>query len=237
MKKISLLIALISILFAACDDGDITTSDVVYTQTGRTLNLSVDILGVNSNNWPDGCNVVVAGFSDSEYADISKNILSNGNIDVQLTGIGTSVKKIEICVINRLRKRIATFYEYDCSDTTENQIDINAGAINVSSRYSAVQSAVFNQKCITCHGKSTFASAGLYLTDSLSYNALVNKYSTKDTTALLVLPNNADLSFLLKVVNGNADSLLRHPHKGIIPDYENWRLNLIKDWINFGAEE
>ena len=81
MKKISLLIACISILFTACDDGDITTSDVAYTQTGRTLNLSADISGVN--NWPDGYNVVVAGFSDSEYADISKNILSNGNIDVQ----------------------------------------------------------------------------------------------------------------------------------------------------------
>jgi len=237
-KKVFLTLCLSLMLLAGCDDGDITNDNVLYTRTGRTLNLSADISGINS--WADGYNVVVAGFSDSEYADISKNIQSDGKIKVQLAGINSSVKTLKICVVNRLRVCVATFYSFDCSKVTDDEIILDAGNVNVG-MMQAVKNSIFSTTCVTCHGSSKGAAAGLFLTDSLCYNALVNHRSARDTSSCLVVPGQPDSSFLLKVLKGEVmkthdgitDTLVKFDHINMIPNYLHY--DLLESWIETGA--
>ena len=123
MKKI-LIISILAL--SACDDGDVMET-INVESSGRTVKIAASVSGIE--NWPSGYNVVVAGFGDSKYADISKNIFTATADTLVLNGIGNDVKTIEICAINRLRERIATFYENDISNNNEAEIILDAGAV------------------------------------------------------------------------------------------------------------
>ena len=98
----------------SCDDGRIYEKTETLSEEGRTLRMSGRISGINK--WPDGYSVVVAGFSDeSEYAVVTKTIpaVENDEIQVTMTGVSDKVTTIELCVINRLRKRVISFRSMD----------------------------------------------------------------------------------------------------------------------------
>ena len=97
----------------SCDDGRIYEKTETLSEEGRTLRMSGRISGINK--WPDGYSVVVAGFSDeSEYAVVTKTIpaVENDEIQVTMTGVSDKVTTIELCVINRLRKRVISFGQW-----------------------------------------------------------------------------------------------------------------------------
>ena len=98
----------------SCDDGRIYEKTETLSEEGRTLKMSGKINGISK--WPDGYSVVVAGFNDeSEYAVVTKTIpaVEDDEIQVTMTGVSDKVTTIELCVINKLRKRVISFQSMD----------------------------------------------------------------------------------------------------------------------------
>ena len=227
MKKLLIIIIL---ALSACDDGDVMET-INVESSGRTVKIAASVSGIE--NWPSGYNVVVAGFGDSKYADISKNIFTDTADTLVLNGIGNDVKTIEICAINRLRERIATFYENDISNNNEAEIILDASAVQAD-MFSGIQKTLFNPTCAACHGGGKSAAAGLYLTEGKSYDALVNVASSKATDgSVRVVPGNAANSFLYKVVTGT-DGVLSFDHSNMITEEK--YVKLIENWITKGIE-
>ncbi len=223
------------IVAISCDDGKIYEETVRVTSEGGSIRLTGQIEG--NNNWPSGYTIALAGFSDdSEYAKTAKNITTgnNGAMDITLTSIPSDVTSIEICAINRLRKRIVSFYTYDYTEQTDT-IYIETGTVDAN-MFNSIQTNVFDRTCINCHGGSTSAADGLYLTEGQSYNALVNVVADKsEDSLLLVNPGNSEESFLHLVLNTDITSDWAMDHINMVTSSD--LLNLIDDWIDNGAVE
>ncbi|MCQ2606720.1 MAG: hypothetical protein MJ204_09340 [Bacteroidales bacterium] len=232
MKAHSLIIACFSaLLLSSCDEGDINEK-IVLSTTGKTAKITTNIFGVES--WPSGYNVVIAGFTaNNTYANISKNIPASTNGEIVLSGISDNVTSLEICVINRLRERIVTLYQYDCSKDNTDTIVKNAGTINAG-MFPSIQNNIFTTTCARCHGLGKSAAANLNLTSDSSYISLVQHESTKSPGKTRVVPNNVEDSYLYDVISGN-DTILSFNHTNMIANYNDIRL--IEKWISNGAEE
>lgn len=233
-KEILSTVLLLMLGFAACDDGKIYNENNHITAEGSTLKITANISGIDK--WPDGYSVVVAGFGENDYAIISKGIptpeTEDGAVSVILSSISGDVKQVELCVINRLRKRIATFYESDFNAQADT-IFLNAGTINAR-MFNSIQRNVFDSYCIACHGTSTTAAGGLFLTEGKSYQALVNvKADLSPEEKMLVHPGEPDDSFILDILLSN---MTRHDHSDILSVMPE-KITLLKSWIEGGAEE
>ena len=148
----------------SCDDGRIYEKTETLSEEGRTLRMSGRISGINK--WPDGYSVVVAGFSDeSEYAVVTKTIpaVENDEIQVTMTGVSDKVTTIELCVINRLRKRVISFRSMDDLTAVDDTILMDVGTVDAG-MYHGIQEKVFNTTCAHCHGGGSSAAGNLYLT-------------------------------------------------------------------------
>ena len=100
---------LFSCLAISCDDGKIYDENNQTEREGGTVKLTAQINGIDS--WPGGYSVVLAGFTpDNAFAQTAKGIsqTADGTINMVLAGIPSEVTQIEVCVINKLRKRIAS---------------------------------------------------------------------------------------------------------------------------------
>lgn len=223
---------LLVLLFTSCDDGRIYEEHVVIPEEGRVVKLTGKLTG--AEKWSSGYNVVVAGFDDeNDYAIITKSIPADECQEVVLSGISDDVTRIELCVVNRLRKRILSYETFDCPLTADT-IRLDIGIKNVG-MYATIQGQLFNTTCANCHGASTQAAAGLYLTEGKSYGALVNKYSRKVEDKLLVKPNDADESILYQTLATNISTMWNYDHtKEVL--YDEW-LDVLEDWIDDGAKE
>ena len=156
----------------SCDDGRIYEKTETLSEEGRTLKMSGKINGISK--WPDGYSVVVAGFNDeSEYAVVTKTIpaVEDDEIQVTMTGVSDKVTTIELCVINKLRKRVISFQSMDDLTAVDDTILMDVGTVNVG-MYHGIQEKVFNTTCAHCHGGSSSAAANLYLTESVLHTLL-----------------------------------------------------------------
>lgn len=219
----------------SCDDGRIYEKTETLSEEGRTLKMSGKINGISK--WPDGYNVVVAGFSDeSEYAVVTKTIpaVEDDEIQVTMTGVSDKVTTIELCVINKLRKRVISFQSMDDLTAVDDTILMDVGTVNVG-MYHGIQEKVFNTTCAHCHGGGSSAAANLYLTEGKSYEALVNRPSKKVDGMLLVKPDSAQESVLHTLLNTTISSTWGYDHSKEIVSSP--ILTLIDDWINNGAQE
>lgn len=237
MKREFLSIIMLLVLGCmACDDGKIYDENTIGTVEGSTLKVTARISGIDK--WPDGYSVVVAGFGATDYAVISKGIPAsekeNETVSIVVSGITGEVSQIELCVINRLRKRIATFYKTDFKAQADTII-LNVGTINAG-MFNCIQENVFNAYCTACHGTSNTAAAGLHLTSGDSYRALVSIPAIKSPASeWLVNPGNTQNSFLHSVLNTDITADWRIDHIDMITSPE--LLNLIDNWIEDGAKE
>ena len=121
---------LFSGLAISCDDGKIYDENNQTEREGGTVKLTAKISRVDS--WPGGYSVVLAGFTpDNAFAQTAKGIrqTDDGTIDMVLAGIPSEVTQIEVCVINKLRKRIASFYAADYTEQADT-IRLNAGNLD-----------------------------------------------------------------------------------------------------------
>ena len=233
MKKLGAWgMVLTVLLFFSCDDGRIYEEEAVLPEEGRVVKLTGMLTG--AENWSSGYNVVVAGFDDTkEYAIITKAIPASECREVVLSGISDEVTRIELCVVNRLRKRILSYETFDCPVTADT-IRLDAGTKDVG-MYASLQSQLFNTTCANCHGASTHAAAGLYLTEGKSYDALVGQPSVKVSGKQLVSPGDADESILYQTLATHISTAWNYDHtKEVLSDA--W-LDVLEDWIDDGAKK
>ena len=111
-------------------------------------------------------------------------------------------------------------------------IYLDAGEVDAS-MYSAIQQ-VFDNTCAQCHGLSTTAAAGLYLTGERSHADLVGQPATT-VEGTRVIPGDAEASVLHKVINPGNEAGLGFSHEGMINSSAT--LRLVDEWINAGAKE
>lgn len=223
-------------LWCACDDGLIPEVDVTPQTGGYVAKLSGHITGIKQ--WSAPYTLVLAGFEDgSDYATVQKNLTAeDGDISIVLSNIPTETKRVELCVTNTLRKHVVTLASINIADAAGDTIRLDVGQLHAS-QFATLQQQVFSTTCANCHGGSTHAAAGLYLTEGKSYESLVNCASTKETDRMRVLPGDADNSVLYKALatDVSADGKWRYDHTSEVVD-ENI-CSLIRNWINAGASE
>lgn len=239
MKKYILFVPFVLLVMglSSCDDGRIYENASFVPREGRVLKLSGKISGISK--WPEGYSIVVAGFDDeSEYAIVSKVIPSpdtdGGEVEVILSGIGEDVTEVELCVINRLRKRVFSFHTIDNFTATVDTTLMEVGTIDVG-MYHTIQQQVFNKTCTACHGGSTHPAADLNLLEGKSYADLVNQPSTIVNDVQRVKPHNAKESILYQILDTDISSGWNIDHSQMITSSST--LALINDWIDNGAQE
>lgn len=110
-----------------------------------------------------------------------------GEVEVILFGISEEVTEIELCVINRLRKRVVSFQTIEDFTATADTTFMEVGTIDVS-MYHTIQQQVFDKTCTACHGGSAKPAAELNLLTGESYEDLVNQPSTIVNDVLRVKP-------------------------------------------------
>lgn len=224
-----LLPVLAVLLASACDEGKIYEEEFDNTREGAVVKAEGDFSGMGQ--WDNGYTLVLAGYGDSNYAEISKEITSG---TIVLSGIPASVTTVEIGVINRLRQRVATFSSLPINALATDTIHWAVGTCN-SSVHAAVQKRIFNTTCANCHGGSNHAAAGLDLTEGKSYDALVGKASTKCSGAMLVAPGDTASSLLYTILMTDASASWAYDHSVEVLDPA--LRELLKRWIADGAKQ
>lgn len=243
MRRIIVICAIITgiITLQGCDEGRLYEDEIPISPEGRTVTLTAQLTGLAT--WPDpSMYVVLAGFNDdSEYALINKSVPVPQNegdeVTVQLSGIKENVTRVELCVINRLRRHILAFYTIDeATLTASNEIEVNVGTLNVG-MFNTVQERVFNATCVNCHGAATSAAAGLYLTAGRSYESMVNKPSTKLPEMNIVEPGDAANSALYQALSTDVSITDEWHYNHTAEVVDEGILALIRQWITHGAKE
>lgn len=230
---IHLWILLISL--SSCDEGRIYEDAVTTFSEGRDITVVATLVNVNS--WPETYTICIAAFEeDSDFAVLSKSIgipdSDSGQYEISLSNIPASASVLELCVINRLRQRIATFCQIDI--TNEATIELRIPEPIDVNLFDVIQDKVFSSTCANCHGASNFAAANLFLTQGKSYEYLVGKTSeVMGDTEKRVVSGSRNNSLLYKILTGDISSSWQYDHSSEITDYNT--LELIGAWIDNGA--
>lgn len=238
MKRISFAFILLVGIFVcvACDDGLIPEVNVTPQTDGYVAKLTGEITGIR--NWSTQYTVTLAGFSEeSDYAVVQKNLPSaDGRVNMTLSNIPTEVTRIELCVTNSLRKHVVTLASIHIADAAGDTIRLDVGQLNAS-QFNTIQQQVFNTTCANCHGGSTSAAAGLYLTEGKSYDNIINRESKKAPGMMRVLPGDAENSILYQALTRDisTDGKWHYDHTTEVVN-ENI-VTMISNWINNGATE
>lgn len=237
MKKYILFFLLLILLVGlhACDEGRIYANAVIATGEGRTVKMTGRISGVDK--WSGDYSVVVAGFDDeSDYAIVSKVVpvseADNDEILLTMSGITDEVTTVELCVINKLRKRIVSLVSMECTEIADT-IVMDAGTVDAS-MYNAIQQKIFNATCTACHGLSTTPGGGLNLLEEHSHADLVNQPSTSVDGMMRVVPGNAQESILHLILGTDISAEWRIDHSRMITSPE--MQSLVSNWIDDGAQ-
>lgn len=233
--KSKTLLALIcaAAVCSACDDGRIEEKKVDF-KGGRSVTVKAELKGALS--WHERYSLAVAGFNEtSDYAEISKVIEPSSDdmeLDITLSGIDTDVTHVDLCMINRLRKRIVTFRRIEIEKDKEQQ-ESNLGTIYVG-MFTAIQDNIFSTTCAACHGATGNAAASLFLTEGKSRESLVGIQSKKVPTLNRVTPGDSPNSVLYQTISGDISSTWHYNHSAEITSAD--MKSLIADWIDNGAK-
>ncbi len=218
----------------ACDDGLIPREEHAATAGGLTAKLTGRVTGADS--WPEYYQLVLAAFTDGEYAATQVLVSpdADGNVSLTLTNIGSEVETVELCVTNRLRKRILTYLSVDAASASGDTIYLDARQVDAG-MYPAIQENIFDKSCVQCHGGSTIPAAELCLTTEESHDALVGRPSTQVDGGIRVIPGDAERSVLHKVINPGGVVGVDFSHENMVTSSA--YLRLIDEWIEAGAKE
>ncbi len=218
----------------SCDEGRIYNDDSVQAEEGGSAHFSGTVTGPDT--WSAGYTLAIAGFEDgNDYAIISKNIdtsISNGKCDVTLSGIPSEVTTIELCAIDRLRRRVATFFSADYNQK-DGTLQISADGIDLSMS-GAIQTEIFNTTCVQCHGGNGYAAAGLNLLAGNSFDNLISVASRKIPGVDRVVPGQSAESELFLILDSDISAEWNYDHSVEIVRQE--KLDLIRNWIDNGAK-
>lgn len=224
----------------ACDEGNITDEVFVDETESYAVKFTGEISGID--RWAEDYDIVLAAFDgESEYSVIQKQLTASddGHTTLVLSGVPTTARSIELCVTNKLRRRILSFEslaidpsEHSPSDTLQlapaTPIDVGM--------FATIQRFVFDgsaYNCSLCHGAEN-GRAGLDLTQGRSHDNLVGVASTRVPDAVRVVPGDVSSSLLHSVLAEGNPAGLRYDHSGLIDDAVR---RLVDDWINAGAKD
>lgn len=235
MRTRCLLASIAAVALCSCDEGRIYDDTDVMAERGVNVSMTGRLSGLDT--WPEGYTVVLAAFDGkSDYALVAKPVgavADGGDVTMEMEVTGGEPATVELCAVNRLRRRVVTFASVSCGASMD-AVGLDAVDVDVS-MFSAIQHDVFNTTCANCHGASTHAAAGLYLTEGHSYGSLVGVGSQLLPDAQRVAPGDADASVLYKAVATDMSAGWRYDHtKEIISTIT---IDLIKDWIDNGAQQ
>lgn len=226
----TLILTAVILSLSSCDEGWIYPDDVVQAEEGGAAHFSGLVTGADS--WSSGYTLALAGFADgNEYALISKNIdasISDGRCDVTLSGIPGDVNTIELCAIDRLRRRVATFVSANYNPQS-GTLQIDADALDISMS-SAIQTEIFNTTCTQCHGATGHAAAGLDLLAGNSLENLISVPSRKIPGTDRVTPGKSGESELYLILTTNISAEWNYDHSVEVVRQE--KLDLIRNWID-----
>ena len=235
MKRIAYttmgLLALLAVT-ASCDDGRLYADRLIIPEEGRVVKLTATLEGLDT--WSDGYSIVLAGFEDgSDYTVIAKSVQAadDGTVDITMSGVAEEVTTLEVCAINRIRKRVATYYELDCSTLGDDTLRIDAGRLDVG-MFATIQQDIFDRTCTGCHGEGRW----LDLSAGTSYQTLVGQPSTVFEGRTRVLPGSAAESVLYTILTTSESADLGTDHQTQFTLSEE-QFALIGDWIDDGAKE
>lgn len=226
-----------SVLLASCDDGRIYPNDAAGLESeGRVAKITGTITG--QDTWAEGYEVVLAAFDgESDYALTAKNIpLHGSDIDMTMTSIPNDARTVELCVINRLRQRVATMLAADIAATagTLDTIRLSAGTVDAG-MFAILQDNVFTPRCATCHGGGQTAAAGVRLTAGSTYASTVGVPSRRVEGRNIVEPGNSEESVLNMMLRTDISSTWGYDH-GNADLSDSWK-ELITKWIDNGARQ
>lgn len=216
--KYSIFAALFALsALCSCDDGRIE-ENMKGDEEGMVCKAEGWLSGVDAE-WPEGYTLALAGFThEDDYAAISKaiapNTSSEGWLSMEMSGIPANVEQVELCVLNRLRQRVATFQTLR-TDGIRDTLFVSFDHIDASP-LKAIQTNLLDASCIACHGASGFKGAGLDLTDGHFYEATVGKPSQKVEGKYIVQPGNAQESVLSLVLGTDISSSWRQNHADML---------------------
>lgn len=214
----------------ACDEGRIYPETTATTEReGLVMRLKGNITGLDT--WADGYSVVVAAFdATSPYALITKNLTAEGQVEVTMNAIPQEATTVELCIIDRLRQRVATIEEAETNATADprDTITLDVGTIDVG-MLAQLQRNLFTPRCAGCHGLSSHAAAGIDLTEGKTYGNIVGKPSLHVSGKNIVEPGNYEESTLAQMLDTDLTATWGYDHQHAdISD--TWR-EILKKWI------
>lgn len=223
--------SLIALTLGGCDDGKIYPDDSGIAITGFSVILKGELTGCDQ--YADTqYTVALAVFEDSnEFAVVSKN-LNDGNDDITMTNVDRKVSTVEVCIINRLRKRVITLVSQTLGATDEDVV-FNIGELDASP-FAVICNDIFTKSCLQCHGGTGTPAAGLDLNPSKAYADLVNVPSSVVEGELIVNPDDASASTLWQVVATDISETWRFDHSNLLTSEKS---SFIESWINNGAHD
>lgn len=243
MNKFLTLLTASLLLSAACDSGDIHEQVPDVGGEGIAIRMTGRLTGAQS--WSDRYQVVLAAFSDgSDYSLVQKDIPSavgeGDSVHLVLGNVPSSASKVELCVVDRVRERIAVFRELKLTPAMfarkADTVKFEVGHPDVG-MYGVVEHHLFDNLCGKCHGNNGHAAADMDLRVGHAAAATVGVPSTLDASRRRIVPGDADNSWLVRVLTEGNENLTHYKDHTLILNNErdNKYFGLLKDWINHGA--
>ena len=219
-------------LCTSCDDGRIYPEDILPTgREGRVAKVVGTISG--QDTWAAGYEVVVAAFNaESDYALITKNIPNETQeVNMTMTAIPNEATTIELCVIDRLRQRVATLKSVDIANSSDarDTILIDTGTMDAG-MLATLQDNVFTPRCATCHGLSSSAAGGINLTKGNTYASIVGVPSRRMPDKNIVEPGQSSESVLQMMLNTDISASWGYDHGNA--DISNTWKEILTKWID-----
>ncbi len=225
-----------ALLLCACDDGRIH-EHTDYDTSGRTVRLTANVAGAST--WGSDYTIALAGFAaGSDYSSILRVVRpdAEGNVSMVMKNVPDEVTSIELCAVNLIHQRVATLAAATAAQlAAADTIRFDAGNVDAS-MFGAIQQNVFNTTCANCHGASSTAAAGLYLTEGHARAALVGRPSKLLNGLSLVEPGDSANSALHRALFTQASKADGWHYDHSREVVSTLTMRLIDDWIQGGAE-
>jgi hypothetical protein len=222
-------------LLFSCDSGDIYPKEY---ERNEGITVSATFVFDNPDAFPNDYPLIFGAFDNEQSTPLaSVRVMKPKNgepVKVSIDNLSLNATSIMLCLTNLGRQPVFTLFRQDINvATVHDSIIIPESTINLVS-YERIQILVFEQyTCVSCH-QGTTGAGNLLLTADKSYNALVNKISSKNPAKNRVTPADINNSFLLDVLEKEKDDIgLTQPHTSFVT--RNDDIVLLKEWIKNGC--
>lgn len=217
-------------LLSACDEGKIYPDEMI--DSGRTATVNLHFTGLDA--WPQKNNMALISLGEDGTTPILvKRILEPSSeaetVTMTLNNLSTETRSIAVAVVTSGMSLVHSYQSFPV-DASGEALTLPETTVEVAT-FSRMQSQVFNQKCVVCHGGSTSVAGDLNLTTEKAYVALVNIKAPHSAEGKnYVTPGDINNSYLLDVLDHDN-------HIDIFNGAERREvLALIKAWIAAGSE-